>query len=63
MTGFIVTDRADRTPDFLRDVRRWLAEGKVTAPETVMTGIESAPAALIALLEGGNVGKMVVKLA
>ena len=40
----------------------WIADGRVKWEETVMDGIESAPAAFLGLFTGGNTGKMVVKL-
>ncbi len=63
LQGFIVSDHADRTPAFLADMRRWLAEGKVKAPETVVDGVENAPEAFLSMLSGKNVGKMVVRVA
>ncbi len=61
--GFIVSDHLDRTGAFRADVGQWLAEGKVKSRETVVNGLDQAPAAFISMLQGGNVGKMVVKLA
>jgi NADPH-dependent curcumin reductase CurA len=63
MTGFIVSDHFDRFPSFLRDVGGWLAEGKLKNRETIVQGIENAPAAFIGLLGGENVGKMLVQIA
>jgi NADPH-dependent curcumin reductase CurA len=63
MQGFIVSDHLDRMPAFRADVGRRLAEGKLKARETVANGIQEAPAAFISMLQGGNVGKMIVKLA
>ena len=63
LQGFIVIDHYDQMPAFLRDMTRWIAEGRMKWRETVETGIENAPAALMKLLQGGNVGKMLVKLA
>jgi hypothetical protein len=56
-------DSFDRRPAFLKEVGGYLAEGKIKARETVVEGIEQAPQAMISLLRGGNIGKMVVKLA
>jgi NADPH-dependent curcumin reductase CurA len=38
-----------------------IAEGKRTALETVVVGFEQLPTAINMLLEGTNVGKLVVK--
>ena len=63
LRGFIVSDHQDRRADFLAEVGELLREGKITARETVVEGIERAPEAFIGLLRGDNVGKMLVKLA
>jgi len=60
--GFIISDHIDRTPDFLADVAPWVRDGKVRYRETVVEGIENAPAAFIGLLGGENIGKMLVKV-
>ena len=39
----------------------WLAEGRISTRETVVDGIENAPAAFMGLLRGDNVGKMLVR--
>ncbi len=64
MRGFMVRDHRDRFADFRRDVTAWLADGRLRADETVVDGgIDAAPDALIGLLRGDNVGKMLVRLA
>jgi NADPH-dependent curcumin reductase CurA len=60
--GLIVSDHFDRLPDFRRDMSGWLAEGKISDEETVVEGIENAPAAFMGLLRGENRGKMLVKV-
>jgi NADPH-dependent curcumin reductase CurA len=63
MKGFVVYEFADLQDQFLSDMRGWISEGKIKYRETIMQGIEQAPAALIGLLEGANTGKMMVQLA
>jgi NADPH-dependent curcumin reductase CurA len=60
--GFIVSDHFDRLPDFLREMSAWYREGKIVDEETVVEGIENAPAAFMGLLRGENRGKMLVKI-
>ncbi|HJU47145.1 MAG TPA: NADP-dependent oxidoreductase [Gaiellaceae bacterium] len=62
MQGFIVFDHEERLPAFLAEMGTWLREGAVRYRETVVDGIENAPAALIDLLAGGNIGKMLVRV-
>ncbi len=62
MQGFIVMEYMDKLPQFYGDMGKWIAGGKIKWKETVMEGIENAPAAFIGLFNGENFGKMVVKL-
>jgi NADPH-dependent curcumin reductase CurA len=63
LQGFIVLDHSSEMPAFLREMSQWIAEGRIKWQETVEHGIENAPLALLRLLKGENVGKMLVKLA
>jgi NADPH-dependent curcumin reductase CurA len=63
MEGFLVTDYAPRFGEAAREMGQWLAEGKLRSRETVVEGLENAPAALRMLFTGGNVGKLVLKIA
>jgi NADPH-dependent curcumin reductase CurA len=62
LQGFIVSDHADRQPQFSADMGQWLAAGRIKWQETVVEGLERAPQALIGLFKGENVGKMLVKI-
>ena len=62
MRGFVVYEFNDRRDEFIADMRQWIADGKMKYRETVMEGIAQAPHALIGLLNGENIGKMLVKL-
>lgn len=61
--GFIVSDHVDRFPAFAQHMGRLIAQGKLVWRETVHEGIENAPQAFMGLFSGGNVGKMIVRLA
>ncbi len=63
MKGFIVSDFAKRTGEFLAEVGALVKAGKLKSKETVVEGIERAPQAFLELLRGENTGKMIVKLA
>ncbi len=62
LRGFIVLDHGDRRAAFIEEVGGWLREGKVRFQETFVDGIEHAPDALIGVLRGDNVGKMLVRI-
>jgi len=61
--GFIVSDRLELWAKALPELAGWVAEGKIKYRESVVEGLENAPRGLIALLQGGNFGKQLVKLA
>lgn len=63
LRGFIVSDHNDMQEPFLAEATGWIRHGKLTYDETVRIGLDQAPKALIDLLEGVNLGKMLVKLA
>jgi NADPH-dependent curcumin reductase CurA len=60
--GFIVSDFAAHQADFLRDMSRWVREGRVKYKEFVTEGLDSAPQAFIGLLRGANFGKQLVRV-
>jgi len=62
MEGFIATDFLDRWPHAERLLATWLADGKLVALQDIIEGLHNAPAALIGLLKGDNVGKRIVRV-
>lgn len=63
MRGFIVTDHPETCKEYVAKATRWLAEGRLKYHESIVQGIENAPAAFIDMLKGNKVGKQVVQLA
>jgi NADPH-dependent curcumin reductase CurA len=61
LRGYIIFDHMDRFRDFMSEVGPWLADGRIRTRETIVDGIENAPRAFIGLLNGDNVGKMLVR--
>jgi NADPH-dependent curcumin reductase CurA len=61
--GFLAVQFADRMEEYRSEARRWVAEGRIDYRETVADGLERAPQALIDLLGGGSIGKMLVRIA
>ncbi|WP_232837266.1 NADP-dependent oxidoreductase [Lentzea terrae] len=62
LCGFIVRDHDDLRPEFEQRVAGWLRSGRIVARETVVDGLDHAAEALLSLLGGGNIGKMLVRL-
>jgi NADPH-dependent curcumin reductase CurA len=60
LQGYIIADHWDRYPAFLAEVGPWVAAGELVYRETIMEGLESAPAAFAGLFRGDNTGKMLV---
>lgn len=60
--GFIVSDFEPQRAQFEADVMPLFRDGRLQARETVMHGIENAPAAFLGLFSGSNTGKMLVAL-
>ena len=63
LRGFVGTDFMHLYADFQRDMAAWVKSGQVKYRETIVDGIAKAPDALIGLMLGENIGKMLVKLA
>ncbi|TQM74059.1 NADP-dependent oxidoreductase [Thermopolyspora flexuosa] len=62
LRGFSVYDHLWRMPDMLAEVGAWVREGRIVFQETVVHGLEFAPAAYVGLLRGENTGKMIVRI-
>ena len=60
--GLLVTGHLHRFAEYHATVGPWLADGTVHHVETIVDGLDQAPAALIGLLRGTGVGKMLVRL-
>ena len=61
--GFIVIDFAARWEEATSQLIHWVREGKLKHRETIVEGLENAPAALNQLFDGTNIGKLMVKVA
>jgi NADPH-dependent curcumin reductase CurA len=60
--GFIVTEHWAHFPAFLAEVAPMVADGRLRWRETVAEGLANAPAAFLAMLKGGNLGKQLVRV-
>ncbi|OUM41754.1 NADP-dependent oxidoreductase [Arthrobacter sedimenti] len=61
LEGFIVGQHQDLQPEFAEKMTRWLTEGSVVFDETVVDGIGNAVDAFLAMMNGANTGKMLVR--
>ena len=62
MEGFLISDHVDRFPGYVATASEWVREGRLRYRETVIDGIENAPAAFLGALRGESIGKMLVKV-
>jgi len=59
--GFIIIDYFPRLGEFMADMSKWVAEGKVKHDVHIVKGMENALSALNLLFTGGNTGKLLVQ--
>ena len=62
LEGFIVSDYAADWPDVVKELAGWIASGELRVLEDIFDGLDRAPAALVGLLAGDNVGKRLVRV-
>lgn len=60
--GFIITDFAVKMQEATTKLVTWIAEGKIKHRETIIEGLENAPTAINKLFDGGNIGKLLIKV-
>jgi NADPH-dependent curcumin reductase CurA len=62
LQGFIVRDHYNIINEFHANMKKWVNEGKIKWKETVFEGIQYAPNAFLALFNGENFGKTLVRI-
>lgn len=61
MEGFLLSDYLSRFDEARGDLRAWFESGALKQRATVYEGFRSLPTALVALFQGANTGKMLVR--
>jgi NADPH-dependent curcumin reductase CurA len=62
MQGFIYTDYMSEMATFYQDMGAMIGADQIRSRETIHDGIEAMPDAFLGLFDGGNTGKMLVRL-
>jgi NADPH-dependent curcumin reductase CurA len=62
LRGMQVGDHLHRFGELIGLAAPLLADGSLHTEQTVVEGLDQAPAALLGVLRGANVGKMLVRL-
>ena len=60
--GFIIYSWTDRYPEGIAQMSQWIKDGKLKYREQLLEGFENLPRALIGILQGENMGKMLVAI-
>jgi hypothetical protein len=63
MQGMVVFDYAERYGEAVKEIARWMREGKIVSKEDVVPGLENFPETLNRLFSGENFGKLVLQVA
>ncbi|WP_436774370.1 NADP-dependent oxidoreductase [Yinghuangia sp. YIM S09857] len=62
LRGLLVNSYLPLFPEWIGKAAGWLADGSLRTEQTVVDGIEQAPAAFLAMMRGANTGKMLVRI-
>ena len=62
LQGFRIGNQLARRDQALNELMAWYRTGRLKRRETVAERFEQAPAALVNMLSGGNIGNQVVRL-
>jgi NADPH-dependent curcumin reductase CurA len=61
LQGFIVGNYSAQFDDAMKQLAKWVSDGKLKYTETIIHGFDKLPEAFISLFSGKNQGKMLVK--
>jgi len=60
--GFMFSDYVDRYGEAMEQLGAWIKQGKLKSPLNLSQGIETTGNAFCEMLQGGNLGKSLVRL-
>ena len=60
--GFVIHDYRDRWPEAHKALAGWIKDGTIAYREEILDGIETAPGSIMRLYEGGNLGKLSIRV-
>jgi NADPH-dependent curcumin reductase len=63
MQGYLASDHYDRAEEIANKMAHWIQSGQLKYREEISPRLEDAPAALVRMLEGENLGKSAVRVA
>jgi len=63
MQGFLVSQFFPQFQQAREEMISWFKQGKIRDHVTIREGIENTPKAWLGLMQGDNIGKMIVKVA
>lgn len=63
MQGFLIATYWQRLPEGMKQLKRWIKEGRLMWDVDILEGIEKAPAALDRVFEGLSTGKQLLRVA
>ena len=52
--------KIEQFPKMEEDISGWIKEGKINLPEHVIEGVDNFPSAIVTLMSGGHMGKLLV---
>ena len=61
--GFLVSQFNNHFEEGRQRIAGWIKDGRIKYKEDVVEGLEKAPRAFIGLMQGGNFGKLLIKVA
>ena len=61
--GFLVFDFLEHYDEGLAQLAEWVRAGKLSYRESIVDGLENAPAAFLGMMRGENIGKQLVRVA